>query len=244
MCDHCLFSEPDPGTRRSFLKKVAATAAFAGLSGVTRAAAKADAPQAGHTGWARLVTPSPYWDIHNGHDPIMGDFIRRETTLKLDPVYYPVEPAKLDRLCAFPFIFTNNLAVVRNERELLNIREYLYRGGFIYIDGCVNAQVTPSFKVFYEQHMALFQRLLPGCEIRKLQSNHPIFRAYFPVNEHDLNTYFVGDRVPALYGVIDDDRMIMLLSLEALQCGWPQDPEKMKVDMKQIANIYVYALAH
>jgi hypothetical protein len=254
MCDHCHFPEPVRETRRSFLRKLAGGAVSAALVGNTRAAAQGKQPQVAKAGWARLVTSSPYWNFHQDRDPTQIEFIQQNTHLKIDPTVYSVKPSSLDGLCAFPFIFTNNLTAVRNVGDLANIREYLYRGGFIYIDGCVNLNVTPSFSIFYKQHLALLAHLVPGSQVLQLPSSHPIFRERFPMDERvfvavpgapatDTSPQWQG-AIPALYGVFDDDRMVALLSLEHLLCGWPDNPGKMPNALREITNIYVYALAH
>jgi hypothetical protein len=251
MCDQCRLAGPVPESRRTFLKRLAEAAAITGLVGCTRAMAQGNQPKVGHTGWARLVTSSPFWDVHQDQDSTLAAFIRKETALKIDLTCYPVKPVDLERLCAFPFIFTNNLTAVRDARELLNLREYLYRGGFIYIDGCVNRGVTLSFRRFYEEHIGLFQYLLPGSVVRRLPADHAIFHAYFPVRESQLQfdpvnpDYQWAGATQGLYGVFDDDHLLVILSLDHLQCGWPEKkPEERRMAQQEIANIYVYALAH
>jgi hypothetical protein len=250
MCDHCPPPRPIPETRRSFLRKVAGAAAAAGMMGVTRAAAQEKPPAVGRSGWGRLITSSPYWTVHREQDPTLASFVRSETNLKIDPTCYPVDPGDLDRLCHFPLLFTNNLADVRDPRKLLNIREYLYRGGFIYIDGCVNANATPDGQLFLREHLGLFPHLVPGSEVRRLTADHPIFSSYFKLAEAELDSIGPNgsDRwagvPPGLFGIFDDDRMVMLFSLDHLQCGWPESAHKQWLATRQIANIYVYAAAH
>ena len=183
MCDHCHSSPPPPETRRTFLRKVAGAVATAALLGSTRARAQEVLSPAAKTAWGRLITPNPIWNFHRDQDPQLAHFIRTETTLKIAPTSDPVTPADLDQLCAYSFIFSNYLAEVFDPGDLLNLQEYLYRGGFIYVDACTNPHATPNFLVFYERHLALFAHLAPGSEVRRLPSNHPIFRAYFPVDE-------------------------------------------------------------
>ena len=234
-------------SRRGFIKKLTGAPALATLDALSRPAAAqpnpSAKPTAGRTSWAWLVTPDPDWDAHAGNVPDLAKFIRQETNLELDPTLHPVKPSNLEQLCACPFIFSEDLTKVKNAQELLNLREYLYRGGFIYVDACLNAKINPSLRVFYERHLAFISKLLPGAEIRRLGADHAIFRAYFPLKESVVTKFYTTDWPQALYGVFDDNRMIMLLSLQTLFCGWPQDPEKMQIDLRQITNIYVYALA-
>jgi hypothetical protein len=159
-----------------------------------------------------------------------------------------VAPTRLADLCAFPFIFSNHLAALSDASQLSNLREYLYRGGFIYLDGCDDYTVNPSFRVFHEQHIALFARWLPGSQVRLLPPQHPIFRSIFPVTESSVISK-AGPHDPkwagasqALYGVFDDDRMIILLSQLHLRCAWGVDRDNTELKMRQAANIYAYAM--
>ncbi len=92
--------------------------------------------------------------------------------------------------------------------------------------------------------------LLEGVQGSRLASVHPIFHTQFPIEESSSSTQLSpGDprwkgAAEALYGVYDDDRMVMLLSQLHLQCGWRENPAKQERKMKQIANIYVYAMTH
>jgi hypothetical protein len=250
MCDHCHFPPPKTENRRSFLWKVAGAAAGASLLGVTRVAAQTPAPPIDATSWARLITPGPYWTYHSEAEPQLVNFIRRETKLKVSG-HSTVRASLLEQLCASRFLFTNNLTAVRDPQELLNLREYLYRGGFIYIDTCVRGDITPSFGAYYRLHLSLFAHLAPDSEVRLLPSDHPIFRTFFPIQQGSIpsgeeaktNPRWKG-AVEALYGVFDDDRMIALLSLDHLFCGWTDNSQKESMALRQIANIYGYAMMH
>jgi hypothetical protein len=244
--DHISFPATVRETRRNFLRRFI-LGTFAGLILSRRAAAQTAVPRGGRVGWARLIAPSRYWNVHQGQDPQLANFIRNQSSLNIDPVCYPVDPANLDELCSYPFIFTNAITPVVSAKPLANIREYIKRGGFFYIDGCVNTSVTPSFPVFYQRHADFFAKLFPGSELRMLPESDRIFRTYFSVDEittryHRRPRDHWGSIAQALYGVYDGEKMISLVSLDHLQCGWPQDPDAAVYCMRQIANIYVFAM--
>jgi hypothetical protein len=199
----------------------------------------------GRVGWARLVTGSSSWSVHQANDPLLASSIRRETSLNIDSQCYPTNPAQLAELCRYPFIFTNNLTNVRDPQHLTNLREYLRRGGFIYIDRCVNLSYSLPQEPFYERHLDLFARFLPGSEIRELPESHEIFRCYFSLNLSEMpDRRHKQAGHNGVYGVFDGGRMVALLSLANFQCGWPQSGDRGATKMKMIANIYVYAMTH
>lgn len=208
-----------------------------GLSGIPGAQAE---PRGGRVGWGRLVTESSSWSVHSPNDPVLAAFIRDHTSLNIDPTCYPASPAELTQLCAYPFIFTNNLTNVHRAQSLANLREYLRRGGFIYIDRCVNLFFSLEQELFYARHIQLFSLFLPGSEVRELSEDHEIHHCYFtlpPVDRGSSTRNHSG-----LYGVYFEGRMVILLSCANLQCGWPNSPTRSALSQQQIANIYVYAM--
>jgi Domain of unknown function (DUF4159) len=202
--------------------------------------AAADGPRGGRVGWGRLITEDSSWSVHSNNDPALAEFIHAQTSLNIDPTCYPVDPNDLDKLCAYPFVFTNNLANVHSARRLDNLREYLKRGGFIYIDRCVNLSFSLEQELFYARHLALFAQFLPGSEVREITAEHAIYRCYFNLKFSDLHGPINGHN--RLYGVYYEGRMVALLSLGNLQCGWPNSPARRDNDLHMIANIYVYSM--
>jgi hypothetical protein len=249
MCDYCHLPTPSSETRRSFLRKLTAgLAVSSGMLWTRRALAQSATAQSGGAGWGRLVTPSPFWNLHGEQDTTLADFIRQQTHLDLDPKGYSVNPANLAELSSFPLIFTNDLTAVTDTEQLANIKEYLNRGGFFYVDACVDHRVTRSFPTFLSRHVELFAKLAPGSEVLQILPSNAIFRAYFSVDENQLGHEIAdadprwGNTPQALCGVYLAKRMISLISLDHLQCEWITKPERVPLCMRQIANIYVYAM--
>jgi hypothetical protein len=243
MCDHPHL----PGlswSRRAFLRRCVVVA-LAGLVLPRRTGAQSASASA--IAWARLVTPGPHWAVHRDQDDVIAQFIRNRTGIAMDPKARVVEPASVEALAGVPLIFSNDLARVVDPGHQANIREYIRRGGFFFVDACVDARVTPSFPDYFRSHTEFFQRLFPGVQLRMLLENHAIFRSFFHLDEADTRTGrsdrgHWGNLAAGLYGVYDGDQMISLLSLDRLRCGWANDPERMAACVKLIANVYVYAM--
>lgn len=215
------------------------------------AASRANAvelPRGGRVGWARLITSDSNWSVHGGNDALLADFVRSKTTLNLDATTYSVNPTDLDKLCAYPLVFTNNLVHLRDAKGFDNLREYLKRGGFLWVDACVNPSITGMpFDKFRKRHAELFTKLFPKSELRLLRDDHEIYSCYFAVNLDVLYNRKRGgppapDADSGVYGFFEGDRMVGLLSLSALQCGWPNKPPRVPECMKMVTNIYVYAM--
>lgn len=245
MCEHCPSPVPSGESRRGFLKTFAAAVAAAGLIGTARAAtAENPPPQVASSGWARVVTRHPRWDVHSDREADLLAFIRRDRELKFNPRIEVVRPGNLEELCKTPFLFSFDLTAMDDPREWANLREYLYRGGFLYLDNCV--AISPDLQAFRQDHLLRLTRLLPASEMRRLSPDHPIYRARYPIKLDQLpgNSRTPTDQRGALYGVFDDNRMVALLSLAQLFCGWPERPEFVDACKKQLTNIYVYSRAH
>lgn len=214
-------------------------------------AAAADPPEhslGGRVGWARLITPNGDWGLHSDHDPQLASFIRSQTTLNIDPVWYSVAPDRLDQLCAYPFIYVKELTRIANPDHLKNIHEYLRRGGFVCIDPCVNGFTPGEKEALVREHADLFKRLFPDCSVRELPDDHAIFRCYFPVTVDELYTPDMIRRGAVkpprigMRGVFLGERMIAVISITGLECGWPETPQRAPACMKLIVNCYVYAM--
>ena len=218
----------------------------AALGLVTPSLTGATQPRGGHVDWARLITPDQDWDIHSDHDPELANFIRTNTNLDIPSTSNSADPGNLDQLCRYPFIYAKNLKQVRNPAHLANIREYLRRGGFICIDACGYSHRTPNMQAYFLDNYDLFKRMFPAAEVRQLRENHGVYNCYFKVRESDIFTPDMGRRVReqynGLYGVVVDHRMVAVISMDGLECGWPQTPMRTPGCMKLILNIYVYAM--
>ncbi len=221
------------------------------LAGMTLLRAdSATEPRGGRVGWARLITPIVAWKRHAEADGVLASFIRNKTSLNIDATWYSADPRALDQLCLYPLLFTNNLADVTDRKQLANIAEYLRRGGFLLVDACINSTVTPNPDRFYQQHVAVFSQMLPTAQLRPLPPDHEIYRHYFNLKQTPPHSYMRSIRDPkweryGLFGLYDGDRMVAILSLSGLQCGWAGSQEMPGHDvecMKMTVNIYVYAM--
>jgi hypothetical protein len=210
--------------------------------------AAAPEPRGGRVGWARLIVPGSGWDLHSNNDPAFAEFIRTQTSLNIDPVWYSVDPGSMDKLCAYPFIYVKDVTRVSSEHDLGNIREYVRRGGFIFVDPCTTRFTETDTKRFQENHATLFRRLFPTCTVRELPDSHELYRCYFTVAVGDIITpdmTRLGVTLPpgiGLQGVFEGDRLIAVISTSGLECGWPQTPQRKPGCMQLIVNTYVYAM--
>lgn len=204
----------------------------------------------GRVGWARLKTPAEHWQRHTGSDSTLSGFIRESTTLNIDPEWSAADPARLDELCTYPFIFSTGLRPLNDPAALENLAEYLQRGGFLLVDSCINRNITPDPDEFLRANSSVFRSLLPGAEVRMLPREHEVYSNYFepsarPPHTFAENVYEERWSRHGLYGVFHRGRLASVISLSGLQCGWdrmiapPGHPEEC---MKMVVNLYVFAM--
>jgi hypothetical protein len=230
--------------RRHFLKLLGTGAA--GIPILPAWGAALEKLRGDRVDWARLVTPNKDWDVHGDRDPALAQFIRANTSLDIQRSPAPANPAHLDELCRHPFIYAKDLRWVNDETQLTNIGEYLRRGGFMCVDACATEAVNPDMELYLRENSAIFKRIFPEAGIRKLPETHGIYNCYFKLSREDVYTADMGNQTRCanygLYGVFLGDRMVAVISMYGLECGWPQTPKRTTGCMKFILNMYMYAM--
>ncbi len=202
-------------------------------------------------GWARLKTPSPWWNRHAHKDPVLMQFLRDNTSLNIDPTWYNADAENLPQMCAYPVLFSQGIGMVRKSTARANLAEYVRRGGFLLIDACINSEVTPNPDIFLAQQTQLLAIILPEARVVPLPASHSIYRCYFQFPEgNPPHTYPHYSPEPnwskhGLYGIEIGSRMAGVITLSGLQCGWAGSPAPSGHEipcMKMLVNIYIYSM--
>jgi hypothetical protein len=201
------------------------------------AAVRSDKPE-----WARLRTSAPGWDRHSNIDHEMLEFFRARTSISVGKVWHAVE-ARIDTLNNFPFLFAESLVSLSPE-ERHTIGEYLRRGGFLLLDGCVNTEVNPDMARYSRDQLAVLQAELPELRVEDLPPRHEIFSIYFQLRQFPP-TGSPGSRAP-LRALVWENRVVGILSTSGLQCGRAGFGEYTARQgcTEMMANIYFYAITH
>ena len=206
-------------------------------------------------GWARLKTPSPHWRRHAGSDRTLTRFFHDQTTLNIEPVWYEADAEDLDALCAFPFLFSQDVAAVASQKGRDNFAEFVRRGGFLLVDACHDIRVTPDFDAFLQRQIDFYAAALPEAKIVPLPASHAIYTCFFqipdgrPPHTFMSNVYDARKASHGLYGVMIGARMAGVISLCGWQCGWDHveypSPSGIGTDvacMRMLVNVYIYAM--
>lgn len=199
--------------------------------------------------WARLKFPTTGyrkstlgWFYHPSGDVIIVDWLRKNTTMNMKLEWNIADIDRLDQMTDFPLIFVSGKgAMDLNARQKANLKEYLLRGGFLFVDDCV-ALFQVKEDLFFDSVIAVLKEILPGIELKSLPvSVHPVFSCYYriPRWEH-LQGVNNG-----LWGAWYKGRLVALLNSSDLHCGWVGfhfSRKQREFALRMAANIYIYSM--
>jgi hypothetical protein len=200
--------------------------------------------------WTRLQTSDKYWNRHSAGDIELLALMRQHTSLTVPREWHSVRATSLSDLCRYPFIYAADISVLTTE-ESGNLAEYLKRGGFIFIDACIFEKINPDPRVFLERQGKILGKHLPALRMVELPPSHEIFSLYFQMEKgvpmtRSMGSWSMTENFP-LRALMLEDRVVGMISLSGLQCGWAGvgiklDSHQAENAMKMATNIYIYAM--
>jgi Domain of unknown function (DUF4159) len=207
-------------------------------------------PRAERVGWARLKTPNPYWKRHSRSDGEMARFLNQNTTLNIEPTWYEADVDNLESMVLFPFVLCSDLSQIFNQAARRNLGEYLKRGGFLFLDACMNPDINPSSRNFYEGQVAVLKSLDTSFALIPVPNDHLIYSLFYRMDQGLPKTMRANRYDPdwTRYGLMEMQvagRTCGIFNMNGLQCGWDKMPGPMDhyiECMKMMANIYLYAM--
>ena len=174
------------------------------------------------------------------------DTIARYTRIEVAPSG-AIVPLGSPELFRYPFVYmTGHLPVRWSDVERANVRAWVERGGFLFVDDHnhdVDGQFNRTAKEEIERTFGPMTRL---------PNTHPIYSAFFtfadgpPTTSHELNGW--GDNLVHRYldAVVREGRVGVLFSTKDYSSEWnyhPQNKRLFAVDNTKFAvNIIVHAL--
>ena len=146
-------------------------------------------------------------------------------------------------ITSYPFLFlTGHGTITANRTEVNNLRDYLEKGGFLYIDDDYGL----------DSHVRkLLGDAFPDEELIELPFNHPIYHQLFDFNNGLPKIHEHDNQSPRGFGLFLKGRLVVFYSYESnLGDGWADpevhnDPPEVRERALQMgANILIYALTH
>jgi uncharacterized protein DUF4159 len=205
-----------------------------------------DAPAVSAFTFATAQYESGDWDSAPLVPANLIDTIARYTAIDVAPtgVIVPLDSPALYR---YPFAFlTGHLPVRFTEGERANVRQFVDRGGMLFVDDH-NHDIDGAFHKTANEELARV-----AGPLVQLPNDHPLYSAFFrfpegpPTTSHELNGW--GDNLvhKHLLAAMRGDRIAVLFSNKDYSSEWGYHPENKRflaVDNTKFAvNIIVYAL--
>ena len=174
--------------------------------------------------------------------------LEKATTLKADKKIKVVNLDKVDEICNYPIIFIHEQEeTVLNEKEVKNMRDYIKRGGFVFIDDCVNEKEDyDSF--FRTMKKEIETKVFPEKRMTKISNNHEIYKCFYTLSN---GTPYIQGKDQGGWGYFDEkDKLRIFMCATDIQCGWKEQyagfwgAEKRLEALKMGINMIMYVLTH
>jgi hypothetical protein len=99
-----------------------------------------------------------------------------------------------------------------DEREVLPLRQYLLKGGFLILDDTRDDRGNPA----WQRIQANFARILPGLHFIDLDAGDPIYHSFYNINSFDIVHQYYDRGPPVFRALFEGDdpkgRMLVLLN--------------------------------
>ncbi len=198
--------------------------------------------------WATLRYGSGDWDSAPLVPANLVHSVAQYTSIPVAPRGVVVDLGGPE-LFRYPFVYlTGHLPVRFDARESRNLRAFVERGGFVFVDDH-NHDVDGAF---HRTAVAEIARVFGAGALKPLPNDHELYRAFFrfpdgpPTTSHELNGW--GDNLvhEQLLAVQVDGRIGVLYSNKDYSSEWnyhPQSKRLQSIDNTRFGvNIVVYAL--
>ena len=200
------------------------------------------------TSWPRLKIDYPHWDRHKGGDlSVIRQLDRSINSGSNEPQHKVARIENLKEMCSYPFLFTCSTRHIKKTEFRNNLKEYMIRGGFLFIEECGNPSLFPNVDSILEDEIKSITEILPNSRIERLQNGHEIFHCYYNLSEGFpilVNPKARANR-HGLYAIYYHDRIVGAISTGALHCAWPFGSQEVANEaLKMAVNIYVYAMTN
>ncbi|HET7633015.1 MAG TPA: DUF4159 domain-containing protein [Gemmatimonadaceae bacterium] len=180
------------------------------------------------------------WYANPSSLPNLLAAIRARTTLRVDRTEARVTLMD-DRLFDYPFIHVTGHGNIHfTDAEVVRLREYLERGGFLHVDD--NYGLDPYFR-------REIKRVFPNRPLVDVPLSHPIYHIVYDFPK-GLPKIHVHDGLPARgYGIFLGSRLAVFYSFSSdLGNGWEDpdvyhDPPALhEAALRMGVNLFVYAV--
>ncbi|PCJ52042.1 MAG: hypothetical protein COA79_25020 [Planctomycetota bacterium] len=193
------------------------------------------------------LTPVKLYSVHyaNALESLLKS-INQQTTVRINVVPVMIQSLDDERLFECPFLYFNlghKLKWEWTESEKGNLKKYLERGGFIYIDAGIKADFLKNSR--YQNHsfaewkpskelVELFADIFPNKKFKPLPKTHEIFKTYKPGLPDDsklpltVKDFVIKEKWPGgTYSIVGMKvkKRLAIIASPIVAMGWGRTPD-------------------
>lgn len=153
----------------------------------------------GHMGWSHNYPDS---------EQNLNEFVDQTTRIDIETLSYRLLELGSPEIFDYPFAYVSEPGEMElTEQEVVNLREYIERGGFVLID---------DFDSVYEDHMANLReemhRVFPDHNFERLDADHPIFDLIFTVRDLQTMAPYVSGGELIYWGFVNSQGEVAIVA--------------------------------
>jgi hypothetical protein len=176
----------------------------------------------------------------------INQIMSEATGLDVERLSYRIVEMGGPEFFQYPFSYISEAGEMRlTEQEVVNLREYLNRGGFIMVDDFDGADQLENLR-------ENLLRVFPEREMFPLTVQHPIFNTFYTLDPANLPSPYDYGENPAFYGYPDGHGNISMIICHDNDIGdfweWIDQPrfplEPSSESLRFGINFVVYAMTH
>ncbi len=182
-------------------------------------------------------------DWYNDPDilPNLTIFLKDKTNADIS-IEQAIVRADDNNLFDYPFIFLTGHGNIKfSDKEIINLRKYFDRGGFLYADDDFGMD-----KAFRRE----IKKIFPNKNLVELPPNHEIFHSYFQFSKGLPKIHKHEEKRPQAFAIFDDTgKLLVLYTFESnISDGWASPnvhndpPEIREQALKMGVNIFYYLM--
>src|SRR5690606_36061552 len=151
----------------------------------------------GHMGWSHNYPQS---------DRNLNDFLTRATGIDVDEYSFLIVEHGSDDVYDYPFAYISEPGEMQlTEDEVVYLREYIGRGGFILMDDFDGSQQ-------WIQMRSQVLRAFPDRDFVALSEDHPVFDAFMPLDNLQAMSEYVPAGDITYYALFNDEGDVVILA--------------------------------
>ncbi len=181
--------------------------------------------------------PIPYVNENDGFEPSLGTENQFNDIVTFD---------NRDKLFKYPFLFMtdeNEFRFTQNQKD--NLRDYIKRGGFLFMEDCV---VGSGGDFFFRSAYDLLENVFGRGSVKTIPKSHEVFHNVFDLG--DVGLPYMQGQPHGARGIFINERLAVLLSSHDIHCGWCDNdcthfgPIKYEQSIRMGINIIMYSITH